>query len=142
MNIENLKRAAELVAKIPQKNFDMETYRKGFDGDDDYSKFTAVCGTVGCIIGHCTALDTTESLDNFFNKYDKNYCMWSEHFFNIEVFSDAWLYLFGPNWANDKETNTPEHAVYRINRVIDGFIPSYEDYPEDECDDDCYCSDY
>lgn len=128
MNIENLKRTAELVAKIPPENFDMEYYRLS-----DYSSHE--CGSVGCIVGHATVLDTPENLKRFTQgvmypefkgrqfENDIRFDEWSADFFDIDDASNEWYYMFGHRWSHFKATNTPEHAVYRINRIIDGYKP-------------------
>ncbi|WIC41277.1 hypothetical protein MA9V1_013 [Chryseobacterium phage MA9V-1] len=121
INKENLKRAAEYIATIDPKKFGMAVYRS--DG-----KATAECKSVGCVIGHCTILDAENVRDNhivdsLFVSKSINWATWTLEFFGVKEYTAMWRYLFGSMWADCKWTNTPEHAVYRINKVLDGFIP-------------------
>lgn len=49
INVENLKKLAKFVTTIPQNDFSMGVYRKD-------NSVTVDCNTVGCILGHSTAL--------------------------------------------------------------------------------------
>lgn len=124
MNIENLKRTVELLKTIPQSSFGMATYR---DWENDKG-FTPECKSVGCIIGHATVLDRENVLKNYVSGDKDNptilFSSWSHDFFGIPAaYLSLWAYLFSCTWADDERTNTPEHAVYRIQKVIDGYKP-------------------
>ncbi|WNN12312.1 hypothetical protein MA9V2_063 [Chryseobacterium phage MA9V-2] len=124
MNIKNLKAAQELVSKLIPEQFDMidfrertmESFTKNFD--------TAECKTVGCIVGHCTILDKQNVMHNFITSTGViNFIEWSKDFFGIGFNSKTWHYLFSAVWAENVNTNTPEHAVKRMQKVIDGYVP-------------------
>ncbi|WNN12314.1 hypothetical protein MA9V2_065 [Chryseobacterium phage MA9V-2] len=121
INKENLKRAAEYIATIDHKVFSMAVYRSD-------SVATTECKSVGCVVGHCTILDAENVRDNHtynatFAGKSINWTAWTKEFFGVETYTVMWRYLFGALWADCKWTNTPEHAVYRINKVLNGFIP-------------------
>lgn len=134
MNIENLKKAAELIKGIDKRFFDMCMYR------GDMESYKAECNTVGCVIGHCTVLDAENFDKNFATEIDDDKIMsfmnWSMEFFDLkhdigktwEPTPDSenarlWDYMFSDEWSYIAICNTPEHAVYRIQRVIDGYKP-------------------
>lgn len=129
MNIENLKKAQEYIKTIPEEYFNMEVYRHDIsdDRDGNVNKLSDItgCGTVGCVIGWCTALDTPEGIEPFrYGMFGKiHFSDWGETFFGIEYDTDLWYYLFGANWAQHDITNTTAHAVYRIQKILDGYEP-------------------
>ncbi|WIC41275.1 hypothetical protein MA9V1_011 [Chryseobacterium phage MA9V-1] len=127
MNIKNLKRAQELLKTLKPEQFDMEDFRytKPEEAFDKYKK-TAECNSVGCIIGHCTILDTENVMSNYITcKGVINFIEWSKYFFEIGFDDKTWHYLFDAIWAENVNTNTPEHAILRIQRVIDGYVPGH-----------------
>lgn len=144
MNLLNLQKAQEYIKTIPQDQFSMLTYRRKPE-DAEYHQ----CGTVGCIIGWCTILDTPANVekfrtvlakDNLTNRTIKliEFTGWSQSFFDICPYSSVdykeskiWEWLFSGAWARWPETNTVEHAVYRIQRVLDGFRPNTWDFKEE-----------
>lgn len=123
MNIENLKRAQEFISGIHPEKFCMYEFR------DDFKRKTPECDSVGCIIGHCTALDIDNVMKNhrFPTTLNIDFDGWGREFFDLDLDSvegrQKAQYLFASSWADDERTNTPEHAVYRIQKIIDGYQP-------------------
>lgn len=118
MNIKNLKKAMKFISTLPADKFDMRQWRNKYDHIDHN------CNSVGCIIGWCTALDTPENLDKFrFSNGEIHFEDWSEHFFEVNYDSNVWDYLFSSYWSDKDTTNTPEHAIYRIKNILDGYKP-------------------
>lgn len=113
MNKENLLRMADYIETIPQEQFDMEVFREG-------GRTSPKCNSVGCIIGHCTALDDPENLPRYFYG-EIDFDLWSEKFTGIGLFSRDWRYLFGGGWA--KNDNTPTGAVKRIRHYVEHGLP-------------------
>lgn len=116
MNKENLLKAADYVEKIEPKWFNMAHYRLGLS--DKGSKF---CGTTGCIIGHCTALDTDENIDKYRHEATKfiEFDRWSRVFFDVNEME--WIYLFSSLWANHGDT--PKNAAKRIRHFVENGLP-------------------
>lgn len=151
MNIQNIKRAIDFIKTIPEANFSMGLFRNDGnpDGEIDINHLKPECGTVGCIIGHCTALDAENFQKNYIDKAEDYRCdffneietdtmfiRWSDEFFGLQTqFGNNyeedeesqdyknWLYMFSSLWATDVNTCTIEHAVYRMQRMIDGYVP-------------------
>lgn len=61
MNVENLKKLEQYLRTVPQEMFDIEVFRK----DDGSYNASPICGTVGCALGHGTALDPENFMKNF-----------------------------------------------------------------------------
>ncbi|WIC41276.1 hypothetical protein MA9V1_012 [Chryseobacterium phage MA9V-1] len=128
INIENLKKAHKFMNSVDRKLFSMVQYR------NVGSKTSHKCGTVGCIIGHCVYLTPMEVIDESYrfpkkshNGGDIMFTKWSYDFFGLSEFDDLgeniWDYLFNHQWSYVSEFNTIRHAQYRIQRVIDGYVP-------------------
>lgn len=131
MNIENLKKAIGLLKTIKPEQFTMDSFREKGDF------INKSCGSVGCIIGHCTSLDTDKNFKKFllFNKIpdmrknsfvDGNSIMffsWAENFFDIPKTHDTFNYLFHSDWGSNPLTNTIDHAIYRLSMIITGYKP-------------------
>lgn len=138
MNKENLQRVIKMLKGMDVRLFSMEQYR------NTGSERTQKCGTVGCIIGHATQLDTPEHWEKFILRLpvfkshfspssEFDFTNWSYSFFGLDASSETdmkiWDYLFDSRWGyNDiLETNeilnSPKHAMYRINKVLGGYIP-------------------
>lgn len=119
MNKENLLRMADYIETIPQEQFGMGMYRMGIEVTT-----TQKCGTVGCVIGHCTILDTPENFKRFKRaglRGTMDFKNWSREFTGITAFSDTWNYLFSGNW--EKIDNTPQGAAKRIREVVEHGLP-------------------
>lgn len=144
MNIENLKRTVELLRKLDNRMFNMQQYRN--PGSEKSQK----CGTVGCIVGHATILDSSENWEKYIKKQpvfksqfsitsEFDFTGWSQDFFGLDPMNEqdvlTWEYLFNSKWGwseimVDKKIlllpeifNSPKHAMYRINKVINGYQP-------------------
>lgn len=132
MNIENIKKAMEYIKIIPAEKFDMHSFR-------DSMEVTQECGTVGCIVGWCTILDTSANFKRFIvddgdDEPYIDYKVWSYDFFglstvaniglpNYDIYSvfetqNIWNYLFSSWWGDNPETNTIDHAIYRFKRLL------------------------
>lgn len=115
-NIKNLKRAFNhVLLNVNETMFDMGHYRKGdFGCGFIIDKTPHECNTVGCIIGHCTVLDT---IDNFYECLD--FTEWTRSFFVISEFSDEGLFLFSSYWSDNIQSSTKEQALLRLAYFID-----------------------
>lgn len=128
MNVKNLERTIEMLKGIPQEKFDMRSFRK-HTNDEGH-----ICGSVGCIVGHATMLDTEENIKDYMDFPDEiEFYEWSLYFYDLyktrNVYDlyktrNVWDYMFSEQWADYERTNTPEHAIYRIQKIIDGYEPN------------------
>jgi len=116
MNKENLLKMANHIETIPQKEFDMEKYRK------DRSSKKIECNTVGCAVGHCTILDPDNIQKNYLCRFygDINFLTWSEDFTGVNDMPQ-WNYLFGDRWKYTD--NTPKGTANRIRHVVKHGFP-------------------
>jgi len=88
----------------------MYSYRKGQD-------ITPECNSVGCIIGHCTALDP-----NPLPRWGEGgirFCDWAVKF--TELVGDEWKWCFSSKWLTTD--NTPEGAALRIEWLLNNGLP-------------------
>ena len=119
MNRENLMRMADFIQTIPQQEFSMNFYRK------DRDELERHCGTVGCVIGHCTALDTDKNFALFCHKehdrYEVNFMSWSESFTDMLCYHREWQWCFGSSWTGSD--NTPIGAAKRIMYLLKHGLP-------------------
>lgn len=120
-NLVNLQRMVEHLKTIPQSAFDIENYRTPNIWED--LEFTHKCNTIGCIVGHCTELDTPENIKKFANTYDSEagkFLKWSKHFtgFGLET---GWEYCFSGHW--ESIDNTVLGAIARLQHFIDNGLP-------------------
>lgn len=123
----NLRKMAKFILTIPEPKFDMSRFRakpsrKGGILFLDDSEFTHECETIGCVLGHCTALDTEKNL----NQYKSAYCgfeygAWSEEFTGIPVLSNDWDWCFSGVWVS--VDNTREGASKRILYYLKNGLP-------------------
>lgn len=112
MNKDNLLKMADHIEKVPQEMFDMGVYRCG-------DEITPECGSVGCIIGHCTVLDN-EPLPRYeYGNIDFN--AWSEKFTGIDLWDEEWDFLFSGAW--ERIDNTPTGAAKRIRYFVGNGLP-------------------
>lgn len=114
INERNLLRMADLIEKIPQSQFNMSYYR--IKGDSD----TVECGSVGCIIGHCTKLDSSSNISRF-PSGTIDFTAWSAKFTNVKHGSMAWNYLFSSLWKD--VDNTPIGSAKRIRHYVKNGLP-------------------
>lgn len=113
MNKDNLKRMADYIITIPQKKFNMRFFRRGNIKNIE-------CNSVGCVIGHCTILDSENILINYrdiFNEID--FIGWSYKFTGLNRYE--WHWCFASDWINID--NTPEGASQRIMYLIENGLP-------------------
>ena len=112
MNKENLKLMADYIETIPQEKFDMNTFRTGEKVDHE-------CGSVGCVLGHCTVLDKRPL--PMYLEGDINFNAWSFDFTGLDPYSSEWDYLFASFWTyGDK---TPIGAAKRIRHFLEKGLP-------------------
>lgn len=112
MNKENLLKMADYIETVPQEKFGMKLFRFGDEN-------TPECNSVGCIIWHCTILDTEplpRDLDGGIDFYK-----WSKSFTGISPFTNDWEYLF--SWAWVMTDNTPTGAAKRIRHYVENGLP-------------------
>jgi hypothetical protein len=111
MNKQRLLEAADWAEKnIDPKMFDMGHYREG--------QHTPECNSVGCMVGHLTAIDA----DNIGKNYIRSdgsikFAQWSTYYFELEVYE--WGYVFSAAWA--EVDNTLEGAIARMRRLANGM---------------------
>ncbi len=112
----NLLKMADYIETIPQELFDMGGWRE--DGD----KYSHECKSIGCVLGHCTILDTDPLPKHFDDSID--FRKWSEEFtgINSEYGSEEWKYLFDADW--DSIDNTPTGAAKRIRYFVENGLPT------------------
>lgn len=112
---------ASYIQTIPQQEFNMGFYRE--DGDE----LEQHCGTVGCVIGHCTVLDTDENFALFCHKaHDRcevDFTSWCESFTDMSCHDREWRWCFGSWWKNSD--NTPIGAAKRIVYMLEHGLPEY-----------------
>ena len=114
MNRENLSRMADYIETVLQRNFNMRRFRTG-------QRTAHECGSVGCVIGHCTILDKRPL--PILRSGDIDFDEWSEHFTGLDWFydKDEWAYLFSSDW--ETIDNTPTGAAKRIRYLIENGLP-------------------
>lgn len=113
MNKENLQRMADYIRTVPQEKFSMSVYRYG------QNQHLPKCGSVGCVIGHCTILDKANIKQWRDYEGDIEFGMWSQHFTGIK--DEMWEWCFASEWAN--VDNTTNGAALRIEWLINKGLP-------------------
>lgn len=121
INRKNLLRMAEYIENIPQDRFDMGAYRSNM-----LDKTKHACGTIGCVIGHCTVLDDIENIPTLASSLGVkpntiDFSGWSESFTGLRHFSHGWSWCFGGEWAD--VDNTPKGASDRIKYFVKHGVP-------------------
>jgi hypothetical protein len=109
MQIGNLLLAANFVEKIPQEKFHMGMWRTDLD-DQDIS-----CNTIGCAIGHLTALFPEHIMYSQSNG-EILFATFADNAFEIENDS-AFMWCFAAEWAGIDDT--PTGCAYRIRYLVD-----------------------
>jgi len=114
MNRENLKLMADYIETISQDRFDMGKFRTG-------ELVKHECGSVGCVIGHCTILDKNPLRLDLDGHID--FDAWSFDFTGLDSFydNDKWQYLFSCEW--ETVDNTPAGAAKRIRYFLENGLP-------------------
>jgi hypothetical protein len=112
MNKQRLLEAADWAEKnIDPKMFDMSDYRTG-------DKNKPECDSIGCMVGHLTAMDAENVMENYLNRYGNiHFLNWSRDLFEVEGYE--WDYLFNESWA--QVDNTLEGAIARMRRLANGM---------------------
>ena len=122
MNKENIQKGIDyLEANYDDisKRFDMWHYRV------DPNDYLPTCKSVGCLVGHLTALDVGNINQNYKSDYSSlNFQNWSEDFF--DVYDEDWCFLFGGAWSTDSETNTLQQGINRMKYMLE-----HERHPKD-----------
>jgi hypothetical protein len=123
MNRENLQRMADYIRTIPQEKFDMSIYRSG-------QEETPECDSIGCVVGHCTILDSEELPMVFYSK-NIDFYTWSEQFTGLiktdssmpewRLHGPEWMWCFDTYWA--ATDNTPGGAARRIEWLLKNGLP-------------------
>lgn len=103
-NVVNLRRMALYISTLKQEQFDMRTFR---DGQEKFRH----CDSVGCVIGHCTALDDPKNIIRDKDGYIM-FSNWSETFTGLNMRCKEYEWCFGTIWATID--NTPDGASKRI----------------------------
>jgi hypothetical protein len=76
------------------------------------------CDSIGCMVGHLTAIDAENVMENYLNRYGNiNFLNWSRDYFEVEGYE--WDYLFNETWA--EVDNTLEGAIARMRRLANGM---------------------
>jgi hypothetical protein len=118
MNLFELKKWRDHIATVPSHLIAMEVWRDG-------NQSTAECNSVGCIIGHCTALYKLDVLPRVGG--DINFLSFSEHFLGVDANDPLWDFLFASDWGlvTDQE-DQKEFALLRMDYVL-----KYGEQPDD-----------
>jgi hypothetical protein len=114
MNKENLQKAITYMKTVPQELINMSNYKTITDN------LNHKCGSTGCVIGHCSVLDT-EPLPKFDEGGNINFAQWSEDWFGLNLYGSdlIWDFMFSSNWSNYKE-----QIIKRMEYVLNnGAIP-------------------
>ena len=142
MNKENIQKAINyLEANYDDisTRFDMEHYRGNPLGkyftEKPGDEYLPVCDSVGCLVGHLTAIDA----DNFKDDNGRiHFNGWSKRFFfddsdDADYVDDAWYFMFGSGWSRSPETNTLQQGINRMKCMLE-----HEQPPEDWEYEDTY----
>ncbi len=111
INKKNLKRTREHIAEVNGSMIKMNHYRY-----DALINHNPECKSVGCIIGHATALDAENVRKNFTDRYEGiKFTAWSKEFFGIGRGSALWTYLFSHEHLDIKD-----YHLYRMDYILAG----------------------
>ncbi len=108
INKKNLKRTREYIAEVDDSMIKMYYYREG-------TLYNPKCNSIGCIVGHATALDAENVKKNFTNKDGIRFESWSREFFGTGRKSKLWQYLFGHQHIDIKD-----YHLYRMDYILEG----------------------
>lgn len=106
MNIENLKLVRQIVEKTPQSEFDMKVAHS----DPKTNR-------------HCVGgLIAREFMKPRVSGHESQFIL---DFVGLDRYNDMdkMFYLFNVGWGRNPESNTIEHALYRIDRLLEGYEP-------------------
>ncbi|WIC41286.1 hypothetical protein MA9V1_022 [Chryseobacterium phage MA9V-1] len=147
MNIDNIKRTIELVNTLDSEDFHMEYYRNGSDLTQKCGSAGCILGHATILD---TEENWKKFLDAD-GSDDFDFLNWSLSFYNfpeLDSSSDIdfrWSYMFNAIWgygvayldteaavagisyeqleAVQKILSSPKHAVYRMQKIVDGYEP-------------------
>ena len=111
MNRENLQKLADFIKTVPQEIFDMEDIRTGQTED-------AKCDSVGCVIGHATALYDGELPRRAITGSIDFSAFWQE-FGGLHYLDSCWIVC--ASWT--QVDNTPLGASKRIEWLLKNGRP-------------------
>ncbi len=123
---------ADYIRSTSQEQFDMSKYRPALDNT------THICNSVGCVIGHCTALISEEEFKQIPlhpSSLGVDFTLWSENFTGLKRNYQEWEWCFDSEWYYFD--NTPEGAADRIEYMLKYGVPSDFETPT-EADVDLY----
>ena len=112
MNKGNLLRMADYAETIRPELFNIAVYRQG-------QCITPECDSIGCLIGHCTILDTKQLPINFLGIID--FYVWINDFAGLMPGTPKWHWCFSPLWVD--VDNTPTGAAARIRYLVEHGLP-------------------
>lgn len=119
VKLDNLLKMADYIENVPQDVFSMDVYRSRF-------QYLHKCNSVGCIIGHCTVLDSLSNIPfnrDFSGDVTIDFSLWSEQYTGISSCSGSWMYLFSFGWSGSNGDNTPKGAAKRIRYYVKNGLP-------------------
>lgn len=122
MDRKNLIKAMEYLEKnVPEEMFDMYAYRAAYGPGWKEEYNNPECRTVGCAVGHLTAIDPEGFIQRSFDYYQ-----WSKDYFELSMHD--WAFLFSDQWATTN--NTVMGVLNRISFLIvngpsQGLIEQY-----------------
>ena len=117
MNKENLQKGVDyLEANYYDINerFNMRYFRdKGLNDD------SPICNSVGCLVGHLTAIDADNIIINYkFGYSPLDFQNWSKDFFGVGVYEKGWDFMFDSAWAIKTRTNTLRQGINRMKYML------------------------
>jgi hypothetical protein len=124
MNIENCRKAANIIRTVPQKYFDMSDYRASRSGSVKIVTINQIgCGTIGCFLGHLpysgiNGFEWNEA-DYMFGVF--SFDLFSRRVLGLDAYSIEGNWVFGTSWADID--NTPEGAARRMEWLLDNGLP-------------------
>ena len=126
MNKRRLLRLAKHLETVPQRYFDMASYRRKY-GDkemlriypssEDLASDWRDCGAVGCALGHAPEVGGV-----FTPKSQEKWGDYCERVFGINLNSNEWDWMFAGIW--DAVDNTPQGAAQRIRWLVKHGLPT------------------
>lgn len=134
MNRKNLQKMADYIRTIPQEKFNMRFFRR-------HEEVSHECGSVGCVLGHCTVLDKKPlpmlaQIVSWNSRRLIDFVSWGESFTGISKRTGEWQWCFAGEWS--EVDNTPEGAARRIEWLLEHGLPKDWDYQMCQITPLCY----
>lgn len=107
MNLDKLKTLIPMLENTDSKVFSMGYVQRCVAGVLYSNQYSDKCDIA--FVGYHTIMDTLSEYVGL--PRDKDF----DH--NLH------LYLFGGQWAYHRELDTPQHAILRINNILNGYKP-------------------